>query len=503
MNLGLKAYAKTILVTMAALLIVPFTPISSTPAHAAGTGKFEVNGTTINDPNGNEFIVKGVNVNGPRWPYSRETTQDATLISNVWQFNTVRINTFPRMAQHGVANNLDMNAIVNAFTAKGVVSMIENHDIYGTWAESSVTYDGSGNRIPSVQEMKDWWVNIANTYKNNPYVWFNIANEPGLGSYSNADSITKWKNFHDDIIGAIRATGAQNIIVVDEHNWGQANGYLGGNSDSAIISQGAYLKNKYANIIFSLHPYDNWSNGATRLSNYMTQAHNQNLAVIIGEYGGSNASTALAMEAVLNVAIPNHIGRVAWHWVSEGDDNFNLTTGSTSGGGYEINRTDGVKPSNLTWMGSLIWDDNRSSLSTPVPQHNFPIMNNGFFEDNLSFWNNWGQASVSTSIVKNGAKAIKISAGAAGGAGQNIGLRPNTTYKLMAWGYGKADLGVKYTTLSGSVTQQILSYTGGSYWSWNEITFTTPSDFSDGTVFIWKGDASAEFYADDIQIIQQ
>ncbi|WP_183583891.1 cellulase family glycosylhydrolase [Paenibacillus rhizosphaerae] len=55
----------------------------------------------------------------------------------------------------------------------------------------------------------------------------------------------KWKNFHDEIIGAIRATGAQNIIVVDEHNWGQANGYSGGDADSAVLTQGAYLSNKY------------------------------------------------------------------------------------------------------------------------------------------------------------------------------------------------------------------------------------------------------------------
>lgn len=503
--MNLRKKAVTIFTSLAIVLLLAFSENGATIPHAkaAGTGQFVVNGSKIYDPGGNEFVIKGVNVNGPRWPFARETTQDANLIANVWKFNTVRINTFPRMAQHGINNNLDLTAIINSFTSKNVVAMIENHDIYGTYAEANVTYDSSGNRIPSIQEMKDWWINIANTYKGNPYVWFNIANEPGLGSYSKADSINKWRDFHDEIIGAIRATGAQNIIVVDEHNWGQASGYTGGQSDSAVLSAGTFLTSKYSNITFGLHMYDNWINGANRLNSYLTNAQSKNLSVHIGEYGASNSSTALAMEAMFNTVINKNIGRIAWQWASEGDDHFDLTTGSNSGGGYEINQTNGSKPTNLTWMGNLIWDDNRGSLGSPVAQHNLSILENGFLENDMAYWNNWGRASTSTSFYKNGNRSLHINSGGTGGAGQAIGLRANTTYKLMSWGYDTADLGVKYKNAQGNDIQHILNFTGNNSWNWKETTFTTPADLTDGYVFIWKGDANSDFYADDIQLIKQ
>jgi len=35
---------------------------------------------------------------------------------------------------------------------------------------------------------------------------------------------------------------------------------------------------------------------------------------------------------------------------------------------WQIDRTDGEKPGNLTWAGEMVWLDNRGMLTAPVPQ---------------------------------------------------------------------------------------------------------------------------------------
>ena len=71
---------------------------------------FSVEGSKIIDPNGNHFIVKGVNVNGPHWPWKRSTVKDVDLITEVWKFNTVRVNCFPRL--DFIKNNLSKQRII-------------------------------------------------------------------------------------------------------------------------------------------------------------------------------------------------------------------------------------------------------------------------------------------------------------------------------------------------------------------------------------------------------
>lgn len=321
---------------------------------------FRVEGTRIIAPDGNEFIIKGVNVNGPNWPWSRDTLQDAELICDIWGFNTVRVNCFPRLSY--IKTNLDLDSIVNAFTSKKIVVQLEVHDYTGTYPKDRRVQIDEKHFYPSLQELIDWWVDKAQRYKRNPYVWFNIMNEPGGPENVPED----WKTAHEAVISAIRDTGANNIIVLDGHQFGQESG---GREDikSGILKYGEYFANNYNNIVFSLHMYYEWTNGQERLEQYINKAHQKNLCLHIGEYGGTNGDYKVngAVAAMFNACMPKNIGRILWHWA--GDDQFDLTYGTSKGGGWEINRTDGNKPSNLSWFGNLVWQDLRDKL---VPGYN-------------------------------------------------------------------------------------------------------------------------------------
>jgi hypothetical protein len=262
--------------------------------------------------------------------------------------------------------------------------------------------------------------------------------------------------------------------------------------------------------LYSLHVYDAWYDGKRDFDSYFSDAHDLGLCVIIGEFGvgKGNISQHSAILAMYNSIIPNNIGRMYWAW----DDGGLPLCNSGQNRGWSINRTDGSKPTNLTWAGSLVWDDNRGNLTAPVPMYNLPpsVLTNGNFNTNTNGWANWGGFSrVTTAPAWNGTGYAQIAAGS-GGFGQDFTVRPNTTYRLSAAAYGSADLGLKYPYANENMRDGLefeyhnfINFNYPEGWDTEFITFTTPADLSAsmGTVFIWKNDGPV-FRIDDIELVE-
>jgi len=311
---------------------------------------FEVDGPTIIDPNGEEFVPKGVNVSGYQWVWQRPTVSDLDLIVDCWNFNTVRVNSFlfegqVPYAQFDVNNNLD--EMVDAFTSQGVVVIFEGHDRIGSY------YAGE-----DLDTLVNWFTDLARRYRDNPYVWFDVMNEPGSRRGIESE---QWINMHGRVIEGIRnIAGSDNIIIVEGAYGGQDNPSDNASpvTESAILWHSSDILNyngqTYDNIMFSIHTYDLWNQGDDKLGDFFDQVHAQGLAILVGEYGVfTDQDTQAAAESTFNTTIPRNIGRIVWHW--DGSDNNDLTT---DGGGWQIN--DCQNPSNLTWLGQEIWNDNHT-----------------------------------------------------------------------------------------------------------------------------------------------
>ncbi len=465
------------------------------------TGKFYVSGTKIIDPQGNEFIVKGTNINGYNSAWGGDTLGHLNLVKNVWKFNTIRLYVRIDPNYNGYNKNMQyLYDVIDAYTQAGIVVMPEVHDQKGSYFSSSST--------PSLAELKTFWSNLANRYKNNTYVWFNIMNEPGSSNDKPVSPV--WDSMHKDVIKTIRDAGAKdNIIVLDGSSWAQESAAFNTSnvvsSNSAFLTYGEGIKSYNnsltgnQNVVFSVHFYREWvtRDGVTadnKMNDYINRVHAKNLALIVGEYGVyTNADTQSATEAMQRVAFPKGVGRIVWHWL--GGDNNKLTT---NGGGHQINKTDGTKPTNLTWLGNFVWDDNHSTSGGGSGTN---LVANPGFENGLTSWTTVGKVYTS-GIVNSGSGAVRLgdSAGGSGEVSQTIAVSPNSSYTLTAWLKTNVSSGLTLTMSAsgyGSSTSTTLS---GTAWTKKTLTFTTGSSASTVTIKVAKPTGSGYGYADDFEL---
>lgn len=344
------------------------------------TGSFSLSGYKIIDPSGKEFVPVGINEYGPNVANANTPEEviynRANLYKDVFKFNTVRFvtctqnNVCDSLGGYGTFNSTSFTALdryINEMTAKGIVVMISNHDGKACWQYG---FDSDDKR--SVYE---FWSAAAARYKNNPYVWFNVSNEP------NNDS-NLWREVHREAITRIRATGARNMIIVDGLNCANDQTNRSNNIDlnqSAIYTYGQeLLQLASGNVIFSTHQYDitltadlGIPTNTTRFAQFVDGIRSKGLALLVGEipspYNTPASSTKdkkeVSFESVMNVAIEKkNLGVLTWT-PYKNVDGFCLITGQCAGTGanqatqwWNINKTDGAKPTNLTRGGSVMWD---------------------------------------------------------------------------------------------------------------------------------------------------
>ncbi|NJM16952.1 MAG: cellulase family glycosylhydrolase [Bacteroidales bacterium] len=321
-------------------------------------------------PDGKEFIPLGANVNVWNyfdWPQNIWSAEHQDIITNCWKFNILRapVSIYPPVwdgyvypvggfkGQETTAFE-KFDAVVDIYTAKGVVIMFDAHDWICKWPTAE-----------ELEDIKDFWRLMAERYKNNPYVWFNLVNEPGWES-----PVPIWyRDFHQQIIGVIRnEAGANNMIIIDGSQCGQDAGTWDNNpittANSGILTYGSELQNfwgqSFSNIGFSIHLYDQWAYGDQKLDvklrDFIDRVHAKGFALLIGEVGSTTGDVNMrkAPQLGYDVALKEKgVGLIAWHY--DPFDGFKLMDdGSDVGGGVYINSC--TNPTNLSsWFGYYFW----------------------------------------------------------------------------------------------------------------------------------------------------
>lgn len=121
-----------------------------------------------------------------------------------------------------------------------------------------------------------FFTEMANLYKNVPNVIFEIYNEP-TNSVGNSSVF----NYAKAVIGAIRGTGNNNLILVGSTSWSS--------NPASMASEGGGLHKSYANIAYTLHFYANTHGGSSSQRSSGASALAAGAAVFVSEWGTTSA----------------------------------------------------------------------------------------------------------------------------------------------------------------------------------------------------------------------
>ena len=356
-----------------------------TSASAAGRGRrhddgqFTVDGHQIYDPNGDQFVGIGANLDGVRSAWGSYTPAEKYVEAVVdhWRLNIVRAAHHyefrDEVASGGwpvLEGGFTWQEIVDAYTQHNVVVMPEVHDFTGGLFNDAI----DGDLDYGLEDLKDFWADIAQQFGDNPYVWFNIMNEPGEGDSD--QYYDEWVHWHNECIDVIRDQGANNVITVNGMYWGQDAGaqWSSGRTrvekhESAILSRGREIldHDPAGNVVFDFHVYDQWTVSdemETMLENFIEDAYDQGLSLFVGEWGAPENPWSQHMKDgapdVLPTILPYNVGSTMWH--GEPGDGFKPTY---DGGLTTIDHT--KNPSNLTWwQGEPLWEATRRNIGKTV-----------------------------------------------------------------------------------------------------------------------------------------
>ncbi|HLZ80511.1 MAG TPA: glycoside hydrolase family 5 protein [Ktedonobacteraceae bacterium] len=212
---------------------------SSTPAALSGLP--HVMGNQIVDGSGHPLILHGTHIQsqfntGP-WGNAAKITKalNPTIFNEIhsWHMNALRIPVSAYMYMLPNYMNL-LDAVVQQANQAGLYVILANFED---------AQAGGGNSVLDQQGLAFWKFAAAH-YKDNPMLMFDLINEPHYPDWGT------WLNGNSNSVGlqpvvnAIRATGAQQIIIAEWNEDGAA----------GFSTIGANVIND-SNIVYSMHTY--------------------------------------------------------------------------------------------------------------------------------------------------------------------------------------------------------------------------------------------------------
>jgi hypothetical protein len=318
---------------------------------------YRVEGNVIKDSNGDIYVPHGVARDTTQWNcYGEQISggsgvpaSDFVKMRQDWKANIVRIALNQDLWLSGATKHCpDYRAtiadiIVNAHAQDMRVILDLHWSDRGNLAVTGgglAPFDANNQQCMADQNSLTFWREVAEAYKGNQNVWFELYNEPTMNSTPADWQI--WRNggfiggeqcnfnavgmqqMHD----AVRSTGAQNIVIATGAVWGS---HL----------QGVPLLTG-SNIVYGIHPYANKDNPAewstvdwdTRFGNLASQ-----VPVLATEFGSFDCGKSTYDKAILDYMRSKGIGYTAWSWFAKGCDYPSLikdASGKCVGGGCSI-----------------------------------------------------------------------------------------------------------------------------------------------------------------------
>ena len=344
---------------------------------------------------------------------------------NAWKIDVVR-ETIHNFQNHPITGNAvqvsgvwkhSLQNIVNDNRANGKVTIFCPFSWDARETQDNFFLGKNPSSSPWWNDYKTRYQAIANQFKNQSDVWFDVWNEPYHWDAGDPRgySETLWLSDMRAMVDNIRATGAQNIILIPGSRMGQG--------EEVVVNQGRNLLSGRANLVFAPHAYEGWLlNSQSQIETRIAAMQNLGLPVFFGEYGAKNNDT-MDVAPFLAALRARKVGGAAWIWKTLPKVNGVEQFPETERGA--LLRADGVTPN----------DVNNYQYGTKVKgfcseARVTELVKNGNFSSGLT---NWALFTANTGVVESG--VLKLGTGSAGGGvSQNLTPKASTTHVLSAKG---------------------------------------------------------------------
>jgi hypothetical protein len=268
---------------------------------------FKISGTQLLDANGNNFVIKGVNV--PLAWFVTDVNNNIAAIKSATGVNCLRI-----VVSTTTADNAWQTCVQKCIDNK-IIPIVELHDV-------------TGNNTPSeLNRMAQFWASKA-AYLTSPaiakYILINIANEWSDWNMSaNATgtiSRVTWRDSYITAVKTMRDAGIKTTLICDAAGYGQDNK----TQTLLAYAKAVQASDAYHNCLFSVHMYCEWSvGGNSNVATLLPGIKNAGIPIIVGEFGweesnGNGGYCDIDESLIINTANTNGIGWIAWSWKGNG-----------------------------------------------------------------------------------------------------------------------------------------------------------------------------------------
>jgi hypothetical protein len=227
--------------------------ITATETAATGTGgaapQLQVSGNKLVDQNGSQVVLHGVDRSGTEYECVQgngifdgpNDQASITAIKSWGPVNAIRVplneacwnaESYVDSAYAGTNYINAIKAYVSLLNSNGIVAILDLH-----WTDGLYTGNSSGcssaeatcqKPMPDAAEAIPFWTSVANTFKGNDAVIFDLFNEP-YASRATGSTATGWQCWENggtcsgisyqvagmqQMVNAVRSTGANNVLML-------------------------------------------------------------------------------------------------------------------------------------------------------------------------------------------------------------------------------------------------------------------------------------------------
>jgi hypothetical protein len=295
--------------------------LCSAQTPVAVNGQLKVTGTQLVNQNGYPIQLRGMSSHGIQWYNQCLTDASLDAVANNWGADVFRISMYVQEGGYETNPTYFTNLVktlVNKVTARGMYALIDFHMLT------------PGDPNYNTSRAITFFTEMANTFKNNNNILYEICNEPN-GNVSWATI----KNYANQVIPVIRAIDNDAPIIVGTRAWSSLGLSEGGSAQEIVNSPLTF-----PNILYTFHFYA--KSHQDSYLNHLDWASDR-LPIFVTEFGTQEASgdgaNDLAMsQRYMDLMRRKKISWANWNFSDDFRSGAVWTTGTCSGTNWTTSR---------------------------------------------------------------------------------------------------------------------------------------------------------------------